>query len=76
MHKICYDKFAICSLPQIRNHMKKAFIFFIFFLFQMEFNLLIVWKTIVGNTFLSANDIFKATSLIYFSFSEGMEKSP
>ena len=42
----------------------------------MEFNSLTIRNAIVSKQLSTANNIFKAASLSYFSFSEGTEKVP
>lgn len=48
---------------------------FSFTLFKIEFNPFTIWYTIISKQISTANNILKATVLISFSFSEGIEKA-
>ena len=49
---------------------------FSFALFKAEFTLFIIRHTTVNKQCSTANKIFKATALTYFSFTEGIKKTP
>ena len=68
VHEILYHKFAI-------PHEKTGFyLTFSFASFKMEFKPLSTRHATVSKQLSNANNIFKATTLTYSSFGEGIEK--
>lgn len=58
----------------IPNEEADRYLIFSFTLFKMEFNPFTIGYTIISKQISTANNILKATVLISFSFSEGIEK--
>ena len=70
LREIRYHKLVI-SYKEAGHHLT-----FLFTLFKMEFNPLRTGCTTISKQLSTANNIFKATTLTSFSFSEGIEKVP
>ena len=58
----------------IPNEEADRHLIFSFTLFKMKFNPFTIGYTIISKQISTANNILKATVLISFSFSEGIEK--